>query len=54
MNGAELTLQGLTFSYGRRLVLDGLTLHLSPGERVALLGRNGSGGGWRQSSPMRG
>jgi iron complex transport system ATP-binding protein len=38
-----LNAQRLEFSYGRRPVLRGATLTLSPGEVVALLGPNGSG-----------
>jgi ABC-2 type transport system ATP-binding protein len=38
-----LTIDGLTKSFGGRPVLDGLDLHVEPGESVALLGANGSG-----------
>ncbi|HEV8347248.1 MAG TPA: ABC transporter ATP-binding protein [Vicinamibacterales bacterium] len=38
-----LTISGLTKSFGGRRVLDGLDLHVDPGESVALLGANGSG-----------
>lgn len=38
-----LTIRGLTKSFGGRRVLDGLDLHVDPGDSVALLGANGSG-----------
>jgi ABC-2 type transport system ATP-binding protein len=38
-----LTLSGITKSFGGRRVLDGVDLNLEAGERVALLGANGSG-----------
>lgn len=38
-----LTLTELTKSFGGRRVLDGLDLHVEPGDSVALLGANGSG-----------
>ncbi|MCF3973548.1 ABC transporter ATP-binding protein [Paracoccus salsus] len=38
-----LTIAGLDKSYGRTPVLEGITIHLAPGERVALLGHNGAG-----------
>jgi ABC-2 type transport system ATP-binding protein len=38
-----LTLAGLTKSFGGRRVLDGLDLEVREGERVALVGANGSG-----------
>ena len=38
-----LTLSGLTKSFGGRRVLDGLDLSVHEGERVALVGANGSG-----------
>lgn len=34
---------GLQKSYGRRRVVDGVTLHVEPGEVVGLLGANGAG-----------
>lgn len=38
-----ITLEGLTKSYGRQRVLDGLDLHARPGEVTLLVGANGSG-----------
>lgn len=38
-----ITLEGLTKSYGRQQVLDGLDLHARPGEVTLLVGANGSG-----------
>ncbi|HBB94487.1 MAG TPA: lipopolysaccharide ABC transporter ATP-binding protein, partial [Blastocatellia bacterium] len=34
---------GLRKSYGRRRVVDDVTLHVEPGEVVGLLGANGAG-----------
>ena len=39
----ELQIDGLAVRYGSRLVLDGLSLAVSPGETVALVGATGSG-----------
>jgi cobalt/nickel transport system ATP-binding protein len=38
-----LCLDGVRFSYGTAPVLEGLSFSIAPGERVALLGRNGAG-----------
>jgi lipopolysaccharide export system ATP-binding protein len=38
-----LSTSGLQKSYGRRRVVDGVTLHVEPGEVVGLLGANGAG-----------
>ena len=38
-----LTLTGITKSFGGRRILDGVDLEIAAGERVALLGANGSG-----------
>ena len=43
MSNALLKAEGLKFSFGERLVLDGVDLTVQPGEVVALLGRNGAG-----------
>ena len=40
---SALDLQGLSFSYGNRLVLDDISLNVRPGEICGLLGPNGSG-----------
>ena len=39
----SLSAVGLQKSYGRRRVVDGVTLHVEPGEVVGLLGANGAG-----------
>jgi sulfonate transport system ATP-binding protein len=41
--GAAVTLEGLTKSYGERTVLDAVGLHLHAGEFVAVVGRSGCG-----------
>ncbi|HYS59431.1 MAG TPA: ATP-binding cassette domain-containing protein, partial [Gemmatimonadales bacterium] len=38
-----LRFEGVTFSYGAVAVLHGLSFAITPGERVALLGKNGAG-----------
>ena len=38
-----LTASGLAKAYGARQLFEGVTLHLSPGRRVALVGGNGTG-----------
>ncbi|WP_314174942.1 ABC-F family ATP-binding cassette domain-containing protein [Streptomyces winkii] len=40
---AQLTLKDVTKSYAGRLVLDGISLTVRPGEHVAVVGDNGSG-----------
>jgi lipopolysaccharide export system ATP-binding protein len=42
-DGPRLRAVGLVKRYGRRAVVDGVDLHLEPGEIVALLGPNGAG-----------
>ena len=41
--GAAVTLDGLTKSFGERTVLDSIGLHLKAGEFVAIVGRSGCG-----------
>jgi len=43
MSDTILKVQCLTAGYGPTTVLDGLTLHVNKGERLAMLGRNGVG-----------
>ncbi|HPM41938.1 MAG TPA: ATP-binding cassette domain-containing protein, partial [bacterium] len=38
-----LSISNLTKSYGRQLLFDGASLHMSQGERLGLMGRNGHG-----------
>jgi ATP-binding cassette subfamily F protein 3 len=38
-----ITLQNLSFDYGRQVILDGANLTLNPGERYGLVGVNGAG-----------
>src|SRR3712207_4204131 len=42
-SGAALAAFDLVKSYGRRRVVDGVSLHVEPGEVVGLLGANGAG-----------
>lgn len=41
--GVLLKVEGLVTGYGKRLVLDGVSLTVRPGEIVALIGHNGAG-----------
>ena len=41
--GAEVWVQGVSKSYGRRTVLDRVDLRIAPGEFVAIVGRSGCG-----------
>jgi branched-chain amino acid transport system ATP-binding protein len=43
MTKAKLQLEGVVAGYGPTTVLDGLTLQVMPGERLAMVGRNGVG-----------
>lgn len=43
MSETILSVEALSLGYGRRRVLEGVTLTVAPGERVALLGHNGAG-----------
>jgi ATP-binding cassette subfamily F protein 3 len=38
-----LTLENQSVGYGERVVLDGISMTIAPGSRIALLGRNGAG-----------
>jgi len=38
-----LNVQGLTKRYAERVVLDGIDLHLEPGDRIGIVGPNGAG-----------
>jgi len=40
---APLILEGVEFSYNGAVALDGISLHVEPGEIVTLLGSNGAG-----------
>src|ERR1044072_1073798 len=40
---ALISLQEITVAFGGPLLFDHLSLHVEPGERIALLGRNGVG-----------
>jgi lipopolysaccharide export system ATP-binding protein len=42
-SGAALAADGLEKSYGKRKVVNGVSLHIEPGEVVGLLGANGAG-----------
>ncbi|WP_130930058.1 ABC transporter ATP-binding protein [Pseudomonas sp. Sample_20] len=42
--GGEVIFDNVSFNYnGERQVLDGLTLHIRPGEKIGLVGRSGAG-----------
>lgn len=43
MSGTILSGKNITFSYGRRLILDDISLTIKHGDKIALLGRNGMG-----------
>ena len=43
MKAPALALEAVTKAYGRERAVDAVTLHLAPGERLALLGHNGAG-----------
>ena len=43
MEKPALALEAVTKAYGREKAVDGVTLDLAPGERLALLGHNGAG-----------
>lgn len=42
-SSAQLELQGVTCTFGKTEVVNQATLHIQPGEHVALIGSNGSG-----------
>ncbi|MEU5212933.1 ABC-F family ATP-binding cassette domain-containing protein [Streptomyces sp. NPDC020742] len=39
----QISLHGITKSYGDRLLLDGVSLSVRPGERIGIVGENGAG-----------
>ncbi len=39
----EIILEGVRFGYDDRVVLDGVSLRIAPGEKIALVGRTGAG-----------
>jgi ABC-2 type transport system ATP-binding protein len=43
MSGPAISVRGLSKRFGRKTVLDGLSLDVAPGEVVVLLGENGAG-----------
>ena len=43
MSVSLLSANEIRLAYGHQLLLEGITLTVSPGEKVALVGRNGSG-----------
>lgn len=42
-NVADITVEGLSFSYGDKTVIDGVSFRVRRGEKVAICGKNGSG-----------
>jgi len=43
MSVSLLSANEIRLAYGHQLLLEGITLNVSPGEKVALVGRNGCG-----------